>query len=133
MAFFGRSKPQRTEAYLLAERVLDQTEAFCNSVLEYVDGTSEGEKRMIAEVNGKLANAARLRESLQEGSLDPQMCTTMGFALTFNQLVQIVNNLDGSTPAETDIIDAAKRQISAALKAGYGPALEMQQKGELKL
>ena len=134
MAIFGRKKqPERTAAYVAAERVLDQTEAFCKSVLEFVDGTSEGEQRMIAEVHDKLGNAARLRESLQDGTLDPTVCTSMGFSLTFNQLVEIVNKLDASTPEERELIEAAKKQISAALAAGYGPALELQAKGKIAL
>ena len=132
MALFSRNRqPERTAAYVQAERVLNQTEAFCKSVLEYVDGTSEGEKAMIAEVRDKLSNAGRLMESLKDGSLDPQMCTTMGFALTFNQLIEIVSKLDGSTPAEAQMIEAAKMQIDAAVKAGYGPALELQKQGKL--
>ena len=131
MALFGRNKVERTAAYVQAERVLNQTVAFCKSVLEYVDGTSEAEQKMVAEVNDKLSNAERLMERLQEGSLDPQMCTTMGFALTFNQLLEIVYKLDGSTPAEAEMISAAKAQIQTALQAGYGPAVELQQQGKL--
>ena len=131
MALFGRNKVERGAAYVQAERVLNQTVAFCKSVLEYVDGTSEAEQSMIAEVRDKLSNAERLMERLQEGSLDPQMCTTMGFALTFNQLLEIVEKLDGSTPAEAEMISAAKAQIQTALQAGYAPAVELQQQGKL--
>lgn len=135
MGLFGGKKKQvqKNGAYRAAEQVLDQAEAFCNSVLQYVDGTSEGEQKMIAEVRDKLGNAARLRESLADGTLDPQMCQTMGFALTFGQLVEIVTKLDASTSEERALIDAAKKQLAVAVKAGYGPALELQQKGALPL
>ncbi|MDO4533642.1 MAG: hypothetical protein Q4C36_07970 [Coriobacteriia bacterium] len=133
MALFGRNKVERTAEYVQAERVLNQTEAFCKSVLEYVDGTSEAEQKMVAEVRDKLSNAERLMERLQEGSLDPRMCTTMGFSLTFNQLLEIVEKLDGSTPAEAEMINAAKAQIQTALQAGYAPAVELQQQGKLPL
>ena len=133
MALFGRNskKPERTAAYIAAERVLDQTKAFCKFVLEYVDGTTEGEQKMIAEVNDKLSNAERLQERLQNGELDPQMCTTMGYALTFNQLVEIVTKLDASTPAEEELIAASKQQLQASLEAGYPPALDLQKRGVL--
>jgi len=132
MALFSRNqKPERTAAYIAAERVLDQTEAFCKFVLEYVDGTTEGEQKMVAEVHDKLSNAARLRERLQNGDLDPQMCTTMGYALTFNQLVEIVTKLDASTPAEEELIAASRQQLQASLEAGYAPAVDLNKRGLL--
>ena len=134
MALFGRNtKPEATQEFKMAERVLDQTAAFCNSVLEYVDGTSEGEKVMIAEVREKIGNVTSLREALNEGRMDPQMCSSLGFALTFGELVQIVTKLDASTSEERALIDAAKQQIGLALQAGYGPAVELNRQGKLPL
>lgn len=137
MAFFGGKKRNKadkgTAEYRMAEQVLGQTVAFCESVLTYVDGTTEAEKAMIAEVHDKLGNAKRLRESLDDGTLDPQMCTTMGFALTFNQLVEITTKLDASSSEEQALIDAAKLQLAQAVKANYAPAVEMQKAGKLPL
>ncbi|MDO4890866.1 MAG: hypothetical protein Q3963_05840 [Coriobacteriaceae bacterium] len=134
MALFGRNKkPAVTQEYQMAEQVLGQTVAFCNSVLEYVDGTSEAEQKMIAEVREKLGNANSLQESLREGRMDPQMCATVGFSLTFNQLIEIVTKLDASNSEERALIDAAKRQLERSLASGYGPALEMQRQGNWPL
>ena len=137
MAIFGGKKRNKgnkgTAEYRTAEQVLSQTVAFCESVLRYVDGTTEAEKAMIAEVRDKLGNAQRLQESLGDGTLDPQMCTTMGFALTFNQLVEITTKLDASSSEEQALIDAAKRQLELAVKANYAPAVEMQKAGKLPL
>ena len=134
MALFGGrklEKPEKTETYTMAEQVLAQTEAFCNGVLSYVDGTTDAEKRMRTEVNQKLANAQGLKDALEEGRLDPQMCITLGFSITYSQLVEIVTKLDASTPEEEAFIDAAHRQLEVAAQAGYAPALELQRQGVL--
>lgn len=134
MALFGaKNKPERTEAFATAEKVLEQTEAICNCVLQYVDGTSDAEQVMISDAHEKLGNASSLKESLYNGTLDPQMCTTLGFSLTFAQLVLIVTKLDGSTPEETELIDIAKQQLALAVQAGYAPAVEIVERGLIEL
>ena len=134
MALFARNtKPEVTEEYKRAERVLEQTDALCNCVLEYVDGTTDREKLMISEVNDKKNNAASLRESLEEGRLDPQMVATLAFALSFNQLLELVYKLDASTDEERELIAIAKKQLGLALQAGYGPAVELNRLGKLPL
>lgn len=134
MGLFDRGKsPAEAEGFGTAKKVLEQTEALCNCVLRYVDGTTDSEKLIISEVHDKLSNVERLKESLVSGALDPQTCISMGFALTFNQMVELVNKLDASTPEEHELVDLAKQQIAVALKAGYGPAVEMDRQGRLPL
>ena len=132
MALFGKNaKAEATAEYKMAQRVLDQGEALCNCVLDYVDGTPDSEKRMISEVSEKKSNVLSLKDALREGRLDPQMCATLGFSLTFNQMLQIVKHLDASNDAEREFIDIARQQIALALKAGYGPAVELERQGKL--
>ena len=131
---FGRNaKPEITPEYKTAEKVLEQTEALCNCVLKYVDGNTDTEKLMISEVSEKLRNAASLKESLRDGRLDAQMVGTIGFSLTFNQLLEIVTKLDVSNDAEQEFVDIAKEQLALALRAGYAPAAELNRQGKLPL
>lgn len=134
MGLFGRDrKPEVTETFKVAERVLQQTEALCACVLEYVDGTTEDERKIIEVVREKQGNAQRLDESLHAGEIDPQMCISMGFALTFGQMVELVRRLDASTPEEGEMVRIAKEQLALALQAGYPPAVELNEKGQLPL
>ena len=134
MPLFNKAaKPERTEEFKRALTVIGQTESLCNCVLEYVDGTTDGEKLMISEVKDKLNNATGLKESLYEGRLDPQMCATLAFSLTFNQLLELVYKLDASNDEERELIAIAKKQLELALQAGYGPAVELNRMSKLPL
>lgn len=134
MALFSKNaKPEATPEFKVAERVLEQTEALCDCVLKYVDGTTDSEKLMISEVVEKKSNALSLKESLHDGRLDAQMVATIGFSLTFNQLLEVVNKLDASNDAEREFVDIAKQQLALALQAGYGPAVELDRQGKLPL
>lgn len=134
MALFNKNaKPARSEEFKRALTVLGQTESLCHCVLDYVDGTTDGEKLMISEVKDKLNNVASLRESLYDGRLDPQMCATLGFSLTFNQLLELVYKLDASNDQERELIAIAKKQLALALQAGYAPAVELNKMRKLPI
>ena len=135
IGLFGKknSKPQNSEAYNAADQVLEQNIAFCEIVIDHIDGSSSKEREMISEAREQLSNMKGLQNQLRSGQIEPEMMIMLGLGSAFFLQLNIVNTLDASTPKERELVYLAKNQLRGALQAGYAPAVDLYQKEQLPI
>lgn len=140
MGLFSRKKKpsnsgnqQNSEAYSAAEQVIEQNIAFCQAVIDHVDGSNSKEREMISDAREQLSNMKGLQGSLRSGSTEPGLLVMLGLGSTFFLQLNIVNSLDASTGAEKELVYLAKQQLRGALEAGYAPAVDLYNKGQLPI
>lgn len=140
MGLFGRKKKtssadnrQDSEAFNVAEQVIEQSIALFQAVIDHMDGSNSKEREMVSDAREQLSNMKGLQKDLRSGSTEPGLFVMLGIASTFSLGLNIVNSLDASTAAESELVHLAKQLLRDALEVGYAPAVDLYNKGQLPI